>query len=376
MKRTIAITLALLLSAALYAADGLRLSTVVIDAGHGGKDPGAVSGDRKTYEKTLTLDIAKKLSEKIKAAYPDVKVILTRSDDRFVTLGDRADKANKAGASLFMSIHINAATSTSPHGYSVHILGQSSKKNTDLYALNMDMVKRENSVILLEDDYSTRYEGFDPSDPESYIFMLLRQNSNLEQSLRFAQSVTDNLKGGPITYDRGIHQDPFYVLWRTAMPSVLVELGFISNAGDLAVLRKDDSRTDLAECLFKAFSEYKTLYDRSIDASAPDTPSVSSAEKTPVKDESAAKSEETASTKDDGGVQYAVQVLVSKKKLSATDPVFLGYTAKIIQAGTVYKYFISLSDSPDTVKKNISSIRKKFPDCFAVKISGETVSRL
>ena len=261
MKRTICILLASLLCLVLSAADGLRLTTVVIDPGHGGKDSGAVSRDGKDYEKTFVLDIAKTLRDKIRAAYPDVNVILTRSDDRYVTLGGRADVANKANANLFISIHINSIDKTSPNGFSVHVLGQSHKKGTDLYANNMDIVRRENSVILLEEDYSTTYGDFDPNDPESYIFMNLMQNANLEQSVRFAQLAEKHLKGGPIKNDRGVSQDPFLVLWRTAMPAVLLELGFISNATDLAALRQKNDRNKLAECVFQAFKEYKTIYE-------------------------------------------------------------------------------------------------------------------
>ena len=283
MKHTIRLILSLLLSAAFSAsayADGLRLGTVVIDAGHGGKDPGCISKDKKTYEKTLTLDIATKLSDLIKAEFPDVNVILTRSTDEFVELRGRADIANRANANLFISLHINASSSTSPNGYSVHILGQSSQKNRDLFAENMDIVKRENSVILLEDDYQTHYQGFNPSDPESYIFMSLMQNSNLEQSLLLASIISEKLKGGPIKSDKGIRQNPFYVLWRTSMPAVLVELGFISNDTDLSALRQEDKRADLAKRLLGAFKDYKQLYDSSLGldrdgGSAPAAPPIS-----------------------------------------------------------------------------------------------------
>ena len=169
-------------------AQNIGLTTLVIDAGHGGTDPGAVSRDGKSYEKSFTLDIAKRLSEKINAECPGVKVILTRDSDKTVALNDRAAIANKAGANLFMSIHVNSSPKTGPNGFSVHVLGQSSKKDRDLFAYNMDVCKRENSVILLEDDYSKKYQGYDPSDPESLIFMQLMQNSHLEQSLEFADS--------------------------------------------------------------------------------------------------------------------------------------------------------------------------------------------
>ena len=142
MKHTICIFLAAVLNIFCAAADDLKLSTVVIDAGHGGKDAGAVSKDKKTYEKNLTLDIATRLSTLIRNAYPDVNVVMTRTNDQFVGLNERAVAANKAGANIFISIHINSSVNTTPNGYSVHILGQSSDKNRDLFAYNMDVCKQ------------------------------------------------------------------------------------------------------------------------------------------------------------------------------------------------------------------------------------------
>ena len=344
----------MLLCVAHAAGDGLRLSTIVIDAGHGGKDPGAVSRDQKTYEKTLTLDIAKTLADKIRAAYPDMKVILTRSDDRYVTLGNRADIANKAEANLFISVHINSNAKTSPNGFSVHVLGQSSNKDRDLYAGNMEIVSRENSVILLEDDYSTTYGDFDPNDPESYIFMSLMQNSNLEQSIRFAQLAGKHLADGPIKTDRGISQDPFLVLWRTAMPAVLLELGFISNKDDLAVLRSASDREKLAEQIFLAVKEYKGIYDSTLDAPVPD----------------AAPKQKTVT-----GTAYAVQIFAVKRKLDPSAREFLGYTPRIIRSGDLYKYYIGVSGTKAEAKKELPAIRKKYPDAFLVKIDGEKVTR-
>ena len=264
----------LLLEAALFLAsivpiparcqDQLKLKTVVIDPGHGGNDPGCVSRDRKTYEKSLTLDISQRFAKKIREAYPDVKVILTRNEDKYVTLSGRADIANDAGADLFVSIHINAQDKgTSANGYSIHCLGQSSKEGNDLFSKNLELCKRENSVILLEDDYKTKYQGFDPNDPQSYIFFSLMQNAHLEHSLVFASDIADAMKGGPITRNRGVSQDPFWVLWRTTMPSVLVEVGFISNDNDLAKMRSAEGRDKIAANLLKAFTTYKNRYDRS-----------------------------------------------------------------------------------------------------------------
>ena len=354
----------------LQAGDRLKLSTVVIDPGHGGKDPGAVSSDKKTYEKTITLAISQAIADKIRAEYPDVKVILTRTDDRYVTLDGRADIANRAEANLFISVHINANAKTSPNGYSVHVLGQSGNKNRDLYANNMDIVRRENAVILLEDDYSTKYGDFDPNDPESYIFMNLMQNANLEQSVRFAELVGKHLNGGPIKTDRGVSQDPFLVLWRTAMPAVLLELGFISNAGDLAVLKSATDRDKIAERVFQAFKEYKQIYDGTLEVAAPDgsrrnpdAPAVTPppAQKNPSVQE---------------GTVYAVQIFAVKKKMDPKSREFMGYTPRIIQSGSLYKYYIGVSDSEAGARKHLASIRKKYPDAFPVKISGNQVTRL
>ena len=375
LKRTISIFVALLLCVALHAGNGLRLSTVVIDPGHGGKDSGAVSTDKKSYEKTFTLEIAKALADKIRAAYPDVKVILTRSDDRYVTLGGRADIANKADANLFISIHVNSIASASPNGFSVHVLGQSSVKDRDLYANNMDIVRRENSVILLEDDYSTTYGDFDPNDPESYIFMNLMQNANLEQSVRFAQLAEKHLKGGPVKNDRGVSQDPFLVLWRTAMPAVLLELGFISNANDLAALRNSSDRDALAERLCRAFGEYKAIYDGSVSAAqAPQEEAKPAVRQEQGSGQAKEPAKPAVTAKDD--VCYAVQIFAVARKMDPKAREFMGYTPKIVPGVRLYKYCIAVSESAAEARKHLPAIRKKYPEAYLVKISGNTVTRI
>lgn len=341
----------------LRAADRLKLQTIVIDAGHGGKDAGAVSKDKKSYEKTFNLSIASMLAQKIRSGMPDVKVIMTRDSDHFVELRDRAEIANKAGANLFVSIHINSSFSTSPNGYSVHILGQSSNKNRDLFAYNMDVVKRENSVILLEDDYTTKYQGFDPSNEESYIFMQLMQNAYLEQSLLVASVISEKLKGGPIKADRGIWQNPFYVLWKTAMPAVLVELGFISNNADLAVLKQEKEREKIAQRLFEAIKDYKTLYDSSMDISHTD--STATVEKKNV--------EETE--------RFGTQIFASSRIIDPSDQAFMGYEPVMVNIGSLNKYIIGVSESEEEARKANESIRIKYPGSFMVRLTPQGVSR-
>ena len=353
-------------------ASPIRLSTVVIDPGHGGKDAGCISPSGKTMEKTIVLDISNRLASKIRAGYPEMKVIMTRSDDRFVELQGRADIANRNTANLFISIHINSVDGkrNGPNGYSVHILGQYTSTNRDLYAGNMDVVRRENSVIKLEDDYTTKYEGFDPNDPESYIFMNLMQNAFLEQSFKFAQHVDREMKGGAIQNSRGISQDPFYVLWRTAMPAVLVECGFMSNSGDREALITEKGRERIASDLYDAFKKYKKEYDGAASVeSVPPAPSpakdtVTSAE-TPL--------ETPQPSENETDVYYGTQVLVSSKEMKESDPFFKGMPFKKIPAGKLFKYIVGYSQDLEEAKKVHGDIKSDFPDSFIVKVdNGET----
>ncbi len=388
MKRTIHLVLATFFAITGVNAQNIGLTTLVIDPGHGGNDPGAVSRDGKSYEKTFTLDIANRLSEKIKAGCPGVNVILTRDCDKTVALNDRAAIANKADANLFMSIHINSSPKTGPNGFSVHVLGQSSKKDRDLFAYNMDVCKRENSVILLEDDYSKKYQGYDPSDPESFIFMQLMQNSHLEQSLEFAQMVSESLNRGPITANRGIWQDPFLVLWKTAMPAVLVEVGFISNSTDLTVLKSAAERDKIADALCKAFKKYKAGYDHSValDVEVHEA-TVQAKVEVPVQEQpkpsEQAQAEVPVQVQTEVPVQvqakapavrYGVQIFAGARKLDPADKAFLGYTPEIVSVGKIYKYVIAVSEDLTEVKKEFVQIRNKYPDAFLVRLEGEKIS--
>ena len=390
MKRLIRPVLAL--SAALFAAsivperaagqDRLKLTTIVIDPGHGGNDPGCISADRKTQEKAIALDIAKRLSRKIEASIPGVKTVLTRSDDRFVTLSGRADIANDIGADLFISIHVNAqAKGTSANGYSIHCLGQSSREGNDLFSKNLDLCKRENSVILLEDDYKTRYQGFDPSDPQSYILFSLMQNAHLEHSLIFAEDVANAMKGGPISRSRGVSQDPFWVLWRTTMPSVLVEVGFMTNPNDLKALRSPDDRDKIADNLLQAIKTFKKRYDNSTSTTTAPEPAAKPAvtpepeTKPDAQDEPAAELAR-GMVEEPSGVVYGIQVLATSKKMKASDPFFKGYTPLEVQSGKLYKYILVPGDDLAAVRQKKKELDKKFPGCFIVSKEGETLTRI
>ena len=390
MKRSIRPVLAVL--AALLAAsivperaagqDRLKLSTIVIDPGHGGHDPGCISADKKTQEKAIALDIAQRLSRKIGESLPGVKTVLTRSSDKFVTLSGRADIANDLGADLFISIHVNAqAKGTSANGYSIHCLGQSSREGNDLFSKNLDLIKRENSVILLEDDYKTRYQGFDPSDPQSYILFSLMQNAHLEHSLVFAEEVANAMKGGPISHNRGVSQDPFWVLWRTTMPAVLVEVGFITNANDLRALRSPEGRDRIAESLLKAVKAFKKRYDNSTAATTaperaakPEAAPAAESKPEPAAEPEAEPAPEKAV--ESSGVVYGVQVLATSKKMKPTDAFFKGYTPLEVRSGKLYKYILVAGDDLAAVRIKKKELDKKFPGCFLVSKDGETVTRI
>ncbi len=362
----------------------IRLKTVVIDPGHGGKDSGCVSRDGKTYEKNITLDIGKRLAQKISAAYPDVEVRMTRTDDVFVELENRAVFANKANANLFISIHVNSVEKgTTANGYSIHCLGQSQRKGNDLYSKNLDLVKRENAVIMLEDNYEAKYQGFDPNDPQSSIIFSLMQNAHLGNSLAFAEDVANTMGHKPIRNSRGVSQDPFWVLWRTAMPSVLVEVGFITNPDDLATMRSPEGRDAIADNLLRAFSVFKVRYDNSTlengqqpaatpAAPQPEEQTTEPAEpkpEVPTGEETKQEAgQHAADNTPQEGPLYGVQVLVTSKEMSLTDPFFCGYKPVVVKAGRMYKYVIGTSRSLKEVKKNYTKYQQKFPDNFIVKI--------
>lgn len=347
--------------------NNLGLKTVVIDAGHGGKDAGCVSKDKKTYEKTLNLNISKYLSDAIIEAYPDVNVILTRKTDKYLTLAERAMVANNNKADLFISIHINSVNSPNPNGFSVHVLGQSKKKDTDLFSYNMDVCRRENSVILLEEDYSTKYQGFDPNDPQSFIFFSLMQNAHLENSLKFAEILDQSLKKGPISKSRGVWQDPFYLLWKTTMPSVLIECGFISNAEDLKAMRTEKCQKEIAMQIFEAFKVFKADYDLSIMLECSQVGNqVTNQNNKQVSNNDTTKKQGDETSEE---LQYGVQIFTLSKKIEKNDSRFLGYEPLVISTGSAYKYIIGLNKDLNSAKADLEKIRLTYPDSFIIKLN-------
>jgi N-acetylmuramoyl-L-alanine amidase len=380
------------------------IKKIVIDAGHGGKDPGAAVG--KFYEKDIALDVALKTGRLIKKSFPDIEIIYTRDHDVFIPLMDRADIANKQKSDLFISIHVNICAKGTISGSETYFLGQHRSQE------NLDVAKLENSVILLEDDYTTRYEGFDPNSAESYIMFELIQNEFLEQSRLFADRVQNHFISHAKRKDRGVRQAGFLVLRKTAMPSVLIELGFMSNNTELEFMEKDAGRIQLSESIVKAFSDYKLRFDErnssNILASKSSSPppskppssstvtstqiSISPSNSPPVvtQDTPSVVTPDTRSSSTlpatSGAIKnyispvdslinvsalkgkwFGIQIIAIKYRLKEDNKVFKGQfpVCYIIENG-FYKYFLGLTQDSIEIRKKFNKINSDFKDCFIV----------
>ncbi len=383
----------LVLSVNFASAQGKKLNVVVIDAGHGGKDPGAVGKTEK--EKDIVLSVALKLGNLIKKNYPNVKVIYTRDKDVFVELGERANIANRNNADLFISIHVNSVDgNSSSHGTETFVMGL--HKND----ANLAVAKRENSVILQEDNYSSKYDGFDPNDPESNIIFSLFQNAYSDQSLLLAASIEDEFKTSIKRFDRGVKQAGFLVLWKTAMPSVLTELGFISNPEEEQYLKSDAGQTELAISIYNAFAKYKSQYDNSsvylekiparpvsqttqpkevqkpeaeVKEEKTETQTVSTEpQKTEVKDNVTEEKpkEQVQTAENTKGIQFKVQIRMSPKELEINEKNFGKYYNKVsfyIHDGS-YKYTVGSETDYNTILKFFHEVKASYPGCFIIAL--------
>ncbi len=335
---------------------------LVIDAGHGGKDVGAV-GD-KAREKDINLGVALKLGRNIDKEFKDVKVVYTRDDDRFISLQERANIANKAKGDLFISIHTNSIDKRSKRRFSV--------AGAETYTLglhrtqeNFDVAKRENSVIELEDDYSARYQGFDPNSTESYIIFELNQSKHMEQSVNFASLVQDEFAAvGRI--DKGVRQAGFWVLAATSMPAVLVELDFICNPKQEAYLASSDGQNQLAEALFYAFSQYKEEWDYYQSGQRRDFVEKNADNRD--KRHNRKENPERAGERESLEIEYRVQFLSSGKRLPSGSREFRGLDdVESYKEGGLFKYTTGATTDKDKAKKNLRKVRKKFEDAFLVE---------
>jgi N-acetylmuramoyl-L-alanine amidase len=351
-----------------------RISVVVIDPGHGGKDFGASVGNAK--EKDIVLDLALRLGNSIKAKYPEIKVIYTRTKDVFVPLYDRANIANKNKADLFISIHVNGTDKTSVQGTETFVLGQHRSKD------NLEVAKKENSVILLEDDYNTKYEGFDPNSPESYIMFELVQDEYLEQSVMFASAIQNQFRLNAKRIDRSVKQAGFLVLRQTTMPSVLIEVGFISHPNERSYLVSEKGKAALSTSIFNAFSDYKKKIENKSSFNVhTETGSANSASATgsPELSSPAGASIKTAETKSAESVKsnnifFSVQIAASSKKMETTPSNFKGEKNIFrVDSKDISRYysgkFYTLQDAENEKKR----ILGKFPESFVVAFENNEI---
>lgn len=344
--------------------------TVVIDAGHGGKDPGAVSATGKIREKDITLKVALMVGESIKKNHPEVKVLYTRKTDVFVGLNDRARMANKADADLFISIHVNAAENRSAKGAETFTLGV----EADRTKRNLDIAKRENGVILYEENHEKTYANFNPNSPESYIIFEFMQSEFVKESIHIAQYVQENFANDANRLDRGVRQAGFLVLNATSMPSILVELGYISNAEESKYLASDAAQKRLSNCISKAFDSYyadlmKLNGTQHAEVVSPATSVVNEVEGAVAEDPIIAEP-----AKDDAPV-FKVQFLSSSKKLAKGDTAFKGLApVEHYYDRGLYKYTYGASADYNEILRIKRKVNEKFKDAFIVAfVKGERI---
>lgn len=343
------------------------IKTIVIDPGHGGKHPGATSG--RYQEKHITLSVGLKLGALIKNKYPDIKIVYTRSTDKYVDLDERAEIANRNKADLFISIHVNATKSSQASGTETFVMG--THKSDD----NFEVCKTENSVIVMEDNYQAKYAGFDPNSPESYIIFTLLQNTHLEQSLSFAAHIQDQFKKGPVYTNRGVKQGGLLVLWKTTMPAILTEIGFISNTKDRSVLITESGQRKFAEGLFNAFVAYKADYEKGMslgEFSAPDnTPATATGQASTTETTTDATASDSAETADDF---YAIQILSVTRPLKNKAPDFKGITGyQYCKVAPFYKYYIGKYSTRQAAANALPGIRKQFSGAFVIHIRANKI---
>lgn len=338
--------------------------TLVLDAGHGGQDAGAIGSFSK--EKNINLTYVLALGEKIAANHKDVKIIYTRTTDVFIPLNERAQIANKANADLFVSIHTNSAKNKTANGTETFTLGHARSKE------NMELAMLENSVILLEEDYQKTYQGFDPNSTDSYIMFQFMQDQYMEQSIKFADLIQQNFsKNTPLT-DRGVRQAGFLVLRATTMPSVLVELGFISNREEEKYLNRKENQDKMVDAIYEAFVNYKRVLEKKNGGQPIEHGKNTTIHTTPTPQQTTTstptqKPTNTSTVVTESNILFKVQFLVSKKKYKEGNAIFKGVTNidSYVENG-FYKYTTGSTSDIDAINQLKNDVAKKFPDAFVI----------
>ena len=354
MNRRIVATIMLVFTLAVAMAANKGF-TLVIDAGHGGHDAGALGTFSK--EKNINLNVALAFGRLVESNCPGVKVIYTRKTDVFIPLHQRADIANRNKADLFISIHTNALPKgAKATGLETYTLGMHRASD------NFDVAKRENSVILIEKDYKQHYEGFDPSSSESYIMFEFLQDKNMAQSVELAKMVQKRTCAAAARPNKGVKQAGFLVLRETSMPSCLIELGFISTPSEEQFLNSDEGIANMGSGIYQAFCDYLAKYDKSF--TVPFKPEV--AEMKEEKKEQPQPEE----VKDEAPV-FKVQILTSNVKLKSDSRQLKGRDdADFYMDGNIYKYTVGASTNYNEIYRLRKQLLAQFPEAFIIAFKG------
>ena len=358
--------------------------TLVIDAGHGGHDAGALGAISK--EKNINLAVALRFGKYVEQNLPEVRVIYTRKTDVFIPLNERANIANRANADLFISVHTNALPAGKvARGFETYTLGMHRAKD------NLDVAMRENSVISMEKDYQQRYQGFDPRSSESYIIFEFIQGKNMERSVELARMIQRGVCDGANRPDKGVHQAGFLVLRETSMPGCLIELGFITTPDEERLLNNDSRVDDIARGIYEAFAKYKNKYDRSVSVPyraknseevnipkivpdqepAPKTRVVTRGkqpkreEATPEQPKRVEKKVKKAEVAD--APVFKLQIFVGSRNLRKGDAHFKGETDyDSFQEGNLVKYTLGASTNYNEIYRLRKEKLDKFPEAFII----------
>jgi N-acetylmuramoyl-L-alanine amidase len=337
-----------------------QLKTVVIDAGHGGKDPGCHGG--YSHEKDVCLSMALKLGKLIKEKYPKINVKYTRETDVFIELIERANIANRANADLFICIHANAGSNVA-YGTETYVLGlhrtESQKK----------VMERENSIISLEDDKGAKYKDFDLT-PDAMIAIQLQQNVNLNNAIKFASALQKEFKSIG-RYDRGVKQAGFLVLYKTSMPSVLIETGFLTNPNEESFIGKTDGQDKMAKAMFEAFVKYKK------DFEGKDAEGHSGGAETVHVEDNKTPEEKIPDNVPSQELFFSVQIVSSNEALDTSSAKFKGEKVYEYVQDKMFKYYtgIFMKDLEAAKKHKVAMQEKGFSSAFVVAFyQGERIS--
>jgi N-acetylmuramoyl-L-alanine amidase len=356
-KACVVLTLFLGLATPFEAQKAYKIDKIVLDAGHGGKDPGCHGN--QTREKDIALAIVLDLGRKIKEQYPDIEVIYTRNCDVFIPLNERAAIANRSKADLFISVHCNYIGSRNhATGSETYVLGLHRAED------NLDVAKRENASIFLEDDFEKTYEGFDPYSTEGHIILSMFQNAHLEQSIQLATHVQSAFKRLERIPSRGVKQAGFLVLRETTMPSVLIETGFLSTDADEKFLMKEESQNEVAGAILRAFTNYKNEVEdqqKEIELAGKEIEKI----KPEIKEKPAPPVQVSNDVKVNQ-VAYRIQIAASSKPTLEAKYNSI-QDLEVIKEATMYKFLVGSFASYDAAKPTLLSLKSKgFDGAFIV----------